>query len=241
MGYIVVLGKTTPKTKMVREEEKSRWWWFESHKSSKHSQWLQSTLAELDAKTKAMLKLIEGNADSFAQRAETYYKKRPELICFVEDFYRAHRSLAEKFDHLKSSDYGSRSSKFPQQSMDSVSDSNSHFQDAHSEIADPEDDELDSPFASHKEDETWNLEQERSKLIEESDALRKQLLDKDEEKREVIRQLSLTLETLKDENLTLKRRLAHHSLKRRTFLEFKPLDKFFGKLFYIVCDGNKVV
>lgn len=255
---------------MVREEEKSRWWWFESHKSSKHSQWLQSTLAgyflftqihfiinnlcffffykiggwvgaELDAKTKAMLKLIEGNADSFAQRAETYYKKRPELICFVEDFYRAHRSLAEKFDHLKSSDYGSRSSKFPQQSMDSVSDSNSHFQDAHSEIADPEDDELDSPFASHKEDETWNLEQERSKLIEESDALRKQLLDKDEEKREVIRQLSLTLETLKDENLSLKRRLSHHSLKRRTFLEFKPLDKFFGKLFYIVCDGNKVV
>lgn len=36
--------------------------------------------AELDAKTKAMLKLIEGNADSFAQRAETFYKKPPELI-----------------------------------------------------------------------------------------------------------------------------------------------------------------
>jgi hypothetical protein len=239
LGYVVVLGKRTQK-EMVREEEKSRWWWFESHKSSKHSQWLQSTLAEIDAKTKAMLKLLDGNADSFAQRAETYYKKRPELISFVEDFYRAHRSLAVNFDHLKSSDhYGSRSAKVPQQSMESVCDSNSHFEDADSEIEDPLQD--DASAADCKEDETWQLEQERLKLIEETDALRKQLLDKDEEKREVIRQLSLTLETLKDENLSLKRRLAHHSLKQRTVLEFKPLNKFFGKLFYIMCDGNKVL
>lgn len=181
--------------------------------------------AELDAKTKTMLKLIEGNADSFAQRAETYYKKRPELISIVEDFYRAHRSLAERFDHLKSSDSGSRSSKFHQDTMESVCDSNSQFEDADSEIEDPVD----------EVNETLKLEQERLKLIQESDALRKQLLDKDEEKREVIRQLALTLETLKDENLRLKRRLG---LKKRSVFEFNPLDKFFGKLFYIMCDGN---
>lgn len=193
--------------------------------------------AELDAKTKAMLKLIEGNADSFAQRAETYYKKRPELITFVEDFYRAHRSLAEKFDHLKSSDNGSRSYKFRQDSMESVCDSNSQFEDADSEIEDPEDEEHHSKDKI-REDETSKFEQERLKLIEETDALKKQLLEKDEEKREVIRQLSLTLETLKDDNLSLKRRLAHESLKKRSVLLFKPLDNL---LFYIMCDGKKLV
>ncbi|KAG9457568.1 hypothetical protein H6P81_002076 [Aristolochia fimbriata] len=77
-------------------------WWFDSHISPRRSPWLQSTLSELDEKTKAMLKLVEEDADSFAQRAEMYYKKRPELVNMVEDFYRAHRSLAEKYDQLKS-------------------------------------------------------------------------------------------------------------------------------------------
>eukprot|EP01018_Ginkgo_biloba_P017303 Gb_15282 [translate_table: standard] len=58
-------------------------------------------MAELDEKTKAMLKLIEEDADSFAQRAEMYYKKRPDLINLVEEFYRAYRSLAERYDQLK--------------------------------------------------------------------------------------------------------------------------------------------
>ncbi|XP_010518512.1 PREDICTED: protein NETWORKED 3C-like [Camelina sativa] len=217
-------------------EEKSRkWWWLESHKSSKQSLWLQSTLSELDGKTKSMLMLIEGNADdSFAQRAETYYKKRPELITFVQDFYRAHRSLAERFDHLLRSSSSSSSSDYASRS--SLSESNSHFEDADSEIEDPEDG---VGVEHHKQeddddDETLKLEQERLKLIQETDALRKQLLVKDEEKREVIRQLSLTLETLKDDNLRLKRRL---SIKKRcSVFEFKPLDNLFGKLFSIICD-----
>ncbi|KAG2325997.1 hypothetical protein Bca4012_034752 [Brassica carinata] len=204
------------------EEEKRRWWWLESHHkatatSSKHSQWLHSTLAELDSKTNAMLSLIEeGNADSFAQRAETYYKKRPELITFVHDFYRAHRSLAHRFHHLKSSS-----------SIDhSLSD------DPHSEIEDPDEEvEDDQGNASSS---NLKLEQERLKLIQESDALKRQLLEKDEEKREVIRQLSLTVETLKDENLSLKRRLLllrGVSLKKRSV--FHLHDMFLGKLFYI--------
>ncbi|KAF9688062.1 hypothetical protein SADUNF_Sadunf02G0157900 [Salix dunnii] len=90
-------------------KETSHRWWFDSHHTSTGSPWLQSTLAgsricvlvELDKRTKSMLKLVEPDADSFAQRAEMYYKKRPELICMVEDFYRAHRSLAERYDQLK--------------------------------------------------------------------------------------------------------------------------------------------
>ncbi|KAF6171975.1 hypothetical protein GIB67_029393 [Kingdonia uniflora] len=50
---------------------------------------------ELDEKIIVMLKLIEKDADSFAQRAEIYYKRRPELIIMVKDFYKTHRSLLE--------------------------------------------------------------------------------------------------------------------------------------------------
>lgn len=51
-------------------------------------------------KVEAVLKLIEEDGDSFARRAEMYYKKRPELINFVEESYRAYRSLAERYDHI---------------------------------------------------------------------------------------------------------------------------------------------
>ncbi|XP_074268324.1 uncharacterized protein LOC141591774 [Silene latifolia] len=83
-------------------KNQSHWWWFDSHNTKNCSPWLESTLAELNEKTKTMLMLVEDDADSFAKRAEMYYKKRPELISMVEDFYRAHRSLAERYDQLKS-------------------------------------------------------------------------------------------------------------------------------------------
>ncbi|KAK4364348.1 hypothetical protein RND71_015706 [Anisodus tanguticus] len=54
----------------------------------------------MDAKVKAMIKLIEEDADSFARRAEMYYEKRPELMKLVEEFYRAYRALAERYDHV---------------------------------------------------------------------------------------------------------------------------------------------
>ncbi|ONM06365.1 Protein NETWORKED 1A [Zea mays] len=52
----------------------------------------------MDSKVKAMIKLINEDADSFAKRAEMYYKKRPELMNLVEEFYRAYRALAERYD-----------------------------------------------------------------------------------------------------------------------------------------------
>ena len=48
----------------------------------------------------AVLKLIQEDGDSFIKRAEMYYKKRPEFISFVEESYRAYRSLAERYDLL---------------------------------------------------------------------------------------------------------------------------------------------
>nr|GLL33161.1 protein NETWORKED 1D-like [Ipomoea trifida] len=74
-------------------------WWWDSHISPKNSKWLQENLTDMDAKVKAMIKLIEEDADSFARRAEMYYKKRPELMKLVEELYRAYRALAERYDH----------------------------------------------------------------------------------------------------------------------------------------------
>ncbi|MCE3051955.1 hypothetical protein HAX54_051247 [Datura stramonium] len=54
----------------------------------------------MQEQVEGVVKLIEEDGDSFAKRAEMYYKKRPELINFVEESYRAYRSLAERYDHL---------------------------------------------------------------------------------------------------------------------------------------------
>ncbi|XVF80825.1 hypothetical protein PTKIN_Ptkin15bG0106400 [Pterospermum kingtungense] len=74
-------------------------WWWNSHISPKNSKWLQENLTDMDTKVKQMIKIIEEDADSFARRAEMYYKKRPELMKLVEEFYRAYRALAERYDH----------------------------------------------------------------------------------------------------------------------------------------------
>lgn len=49
---------------------------------------------------KSMLKIIDEDADSFAKRAEMYYKKRPELMNYVEETYKAYKALAERYDRI---------------------------------------------------------------------------------------------------------------------------------------------
>ncbi|XP_024196330.2 protein NETWORKED 3A [Rosa chinensis] len=77
-------------------------WWWDSHNRPHHSQWLQATLSDLDEKTKLMLNIIEEDGDSFAKRAEMFFKRKPELITRLEDFYKSYRSLAENYDQLRS-------------------------------------------------------------------------------------------------------------------------------------------
>ncbi|CAL9099968.1 unnamed protein product [Musa acuminata var. zebrina] len=57
-------------------------------------------ITEMEDTVKQMLKLVETDADSFAKRAELYFKRRPELITHVEDAYRAYRALAERYDRI---------------------------------------------------------------------------------------------------------------------------------------------
>ncbi|KAL5559970.1 hypothetical protein UlMin_036181 [Ulmus minor] len=75
-------------------------WWWASHVRTKQSKWLEQNLQDMEEKVSITLKIINDDGDSFAQRAEMYYRKRPELINFVEEAFRAYRGLAERYDHL---------------------------------------------------------------------------------------------------------------------------------------------
>ncbi|KAL0923139.1 hypothetical protein M5K25_007186 [Dendrobium thyrsiflorum] len=79
---------------------KSHSWWWDSHISPKNSKWLSENLEKMDRLVKEMLKLIEEEGDTFAKKAEMYYRRRPDLISRVEDFYRMYRALAERYDIL---------------------------------------------------------------------------------------------------------------------------------------------
>lgn len=54
----------------------------------------------MEDKVEHVLNLIQKDGDSFARRAEMYYKHRPDVISFVEETVRAYRSLAERYDKL---------------------------------------------------------------------------------------------------------------------------------------------
>ncbi|KAF5740146.1 hypothetical protein HS088_TW11G00212 [Tripterygium wilfordii] len=75
-------------------------WWWASHIRTKQSKWLEQNLQDMEEKVGETLKIINNDGDSFAQRAEMYYRKRPELINYVEECYRSYRALAERYDHL---------------------------------------------------------------------------------------------------------------------------------------------
>ncbi|XP_074587818.1 protein NETWORKED 4B-like [Curcuma longa] len=80
--------------------KKSHSWWWDSHIGRKNSKWLEENLQKMDGSVKQMLKLIEEEGESFAKKAEMYYERRPELISYVEDFYRMYRALAERYDQV---------------------------------------------------------------------------------------------------------------------------------------------
>ncbi|KAK4483929.1 hypothetical protein RD792_011138 [Penstemon davidsonii] len=75
-------------------------WWWASHIRTKQSKWLDQNLQDMEEKVEYILKIIDEDADTFAQRAEMYYRKRLELMNFVEDSFRGYRALSERYDHL---------------------------------------------------------------------------------------------------------------------------------------------
>lgn len=264
-GIIQVEEEEEEMVEAKQQKESPNWWWFDrlsiSNNNKKRSPWLQSTLSELDEKTKAMLKLIEEDADSFAQRAEMYYRKRPELISMVEDFYRAHRSLAERYDQFKS-ESGTRlvtpwasplsvakcvpeklmSLSSTDKSYDSYSESyETEELEEESDVEDPEpgevvlyDKETDKEEVSRGAEgnsQIMKLMEEIERLKEENSTQKEQLMQKDEEKRDVIRQLSLAVNLLREENMELRKRVVKDAVKGQNHFEVNKLEVFWRRLF----------
>ncbi|WVZ12544.1 hypothetical protein V8G54_017074 [Vigna mungo] len=75
-------------------------WWWVSHIRTKQSKWMEQNLQDMEEKVQSVMKLLAEEGDSFAKRAEMYYKRRPELIIFVEESFKAYRALAERYDHI---------------------------------------------------------------------------------------------------------------------------------------------
>lgn len=235
----------------AQNKESSHWWWLDSHSKviSNRSPWLQSTIADLDHKTKGVIEIIEADADSFAQRAEMFYKKRPELISIIQDLYSSHRSLAEQYDHHIKPDPGPRVTPWsfsfnlttkcqPEKSFtlndkayDSYDETNGPEESYESEIDDPEE-VMQEMLTCNVNEELMRLRDEVEKLRTENLIQTEQLKQKDEEKRDVIRQLSLAMDLLRDENSKLRRSLAKNSPKKQIKSNTsKPIDDFLGRLF----------
>ena len=61
---------------------------------------MYTQITDMEEKVAETLKIIDDDGDSFAKRAEMYYRKRPELISFVEESFRAYRALADRYDYM---------------------------------------------------------------------------------------------------------------------------------------------
>ncbi|RDX93670.1 Protein NETWORKED 3A, partial [Mucuna pruriens] len=220
----------------MSKNQPSQWWWLDSLNTTKRSPWLQSTLSELNEKTRGMLKLIEEDADSFAKRAEMYYKKRPELVSMVEDFYRSHRSLAERYDQVKPDTTGIgqlvsggspfASAKYQLEKLMTFSDNGYDTYSEHCDVYESEESDVDDPELEEEEgakflhnstkedhvsfvavsDEVMKLRDEVKRLNEEGKAHRDQVKQKDAICYEVM-MLREEIERLKDENEAQKEQL----------------------------------
>lgn len=54
----------------------------------------------MEEKVQSMMKLIDVDADSFGKKAELYFKRRPELMSYVDEIYKAYKALADRYDRI---------------------------------------------------------------------------------------------------------------------------------------------
>ncbi|XP_010277327.1 PREDICTED: kinase-interacting family protein-like [Nelumbo nucifera] len=68
-------------------------------RSHSRPSWLHATLTDLEDKVKSLALSLpkEDESDSFAERAENYYRKRPQLLTLVQDLYNGYVSLADRY------------------------------------------------------------------------------------------------------------------------------------------------
>ncbi|XP_015070588.1 kinase-interacting family protein [Solanum pennellii] len=72
---------------------------YTKRRSFSRPSWLLCTVADLDEKmNKVALKIPgKGSPDSFAERADAYYQKRPQLMALLQELYNSYVSLADRY------------------------------------------------------------------------------------------------------------------------------------------------
>ncbi|KAK9117677.1 hypothetical protein Sjap_016624 [Stephania japonica] len=234
----------------------SHLWRSDAHNSSNQSPWLQSTLSDFDEKAKAILALVQQEGDSFAERAEMYYKSRPQVIKMVEDLNRSYVCLAERYDHQIRSQASFRTITGSSSSSNSFRHANKRFSTSYGdsefdgrnsrrasidEIVDCDtsckgkvDDErqisLDNmrvlmdkntgyeggrrsldgedhkAFGSAEKERIWShMRCQVAKLMEDNLRQQTELIRRNDEKREAIKELCLQLDKVVDENKRLQK------------------------------------
>ncbi|PIA64160.1 hypothetical protein AQUCO_00201444v1 [Aquilegia coerulea] len=84
--------------------------WRSNSVNGSRPSWLQTTLADLDDKMKMLALNLqeEDDSDTFGERAENYYRKRPLLFNLLQHLYNSYLSLADRYCqsliHLKQRD-----------------------------------------------------------------------------------------------------------------------------------------
>ncbi|XP_006646459.2 protein NETWORKED 2A-like [Oryza brachyantha] len=102
-------------------------WWWASHIRTTQSKWLDNNVQEMETRVKAMIKLIEIDADTFAKKAELYFKNRPELINYVEETFRSYQAIADRYDRVSGELHKANhtiATAFPEQVQLSLQDDN---------------------------------------------------------------------------------------------------------------------
>ncbi|XP_073000864.1 kinase-interacting family protein-like [Typha latifolia] len=81
--------------------------------------WLQAALADIEQRVRTLAVSLpdEEDSDSFAERAENYYQKRPQLISLLIDLHHRYLYLADRYTQsLKASSHRRRISSVPSES-----------------------------------------------------------------------------------------------------------------------------
>ncbi|KAG5018898.1 hypothetical protein JHK87_014753 [Glycine soja] len=78
---------------MVEEDTKSNLLTHFGYFPNSYSDDMEDVMAET-------LNIIHNEGESFSQRAEMYYRKRPQLVGYVEEVFRSYRALADRYDLL---------------------------------------------------------------------------------------------------------------------------------------------
>ncbi|GAB2268739.1 hypothetical protein Dimus_003687 [Dionaea muscipula] len=75
-----------------------------SRSCSSKPPWLLSSLSDLDEKIRVLVQDVheDEEKDTFAQRAESYYRQRPQLLLLLQELYGTYVSLADRYSQYVS-------------------------------------------------------------------------------------------------------------------------------------------